>query len=48
VLDRRPALDGLDTALVMGLAVATTIGLATLSWRFFERPIVGWGHAFRY
>jgi peptidoglycan/LPS O-acetylase OafA/YrhL len=27
-------------------ALALTVGIAMLSWRFFERPIVAWGHAY--
>lgn len=30
------------------LAFAVTLALATLSWRLFERPLVGVGHKFRY
>lgn len=30
------------------VAVVVTYALASLSWRFFEKPIVAWGHKFRY
>jgi peptidoglycan/LPS O-acetylase OafA/YrhL len=29
-------------------AFLTTLFLATLSWRFFEKPIISWGHSFSY
>jgi peptidoglycan/LPS O-acetylase OafA/YrhL len=33
---------------VTALAVAITIALGKLSWRYFERPIVRWGHQRQY
>jgi peptidoglycan/LPS O-acetylase OafA/YrhL len=30
------------------LAFLATCSLAVLSWRFFEKPIIAWGHAFGY
>jgi peptidoglycan/LPS O-acetylase OafA/YrhL len=30
------------------LAFFTTWALAALSWKFFEKPIIGWGHQFLY
>jgi peptidoglycan/LPS O-acetylase OafA/YrhL len=41
----------LNTANTLGTTVASllvTIGLAALSWRFFEKPLVRRGHAFTY
>jgi len=29
-------------------AFALTWGLAALSWKFFEKPIINWGHSFLY
>jgi peptidoglycan/LPS O-acetylase OafA/YrhL len=33
---------------VTALAFFATWGLALLSWKFFEQPIIRWGHSFRY
>lgn len=33
---------------VIVLASATTIAFASLSWRYFEKPIVRWSHTWRY
>lgn len=30
------------------LAFAVTMGLAKLSWRYFEKPIIRWGHSWQY
>lgn len=35
-------------AAVTTLAFIVTWGLALLSWKFFEQPIIRWGHSFRY
>lgn len=39
--------NGLD-ALVTLMALAFTLGMASLSWRYFERPIVRYGQGLRY
>ena len=36
------------TALVTLLTLAASVALATLSWFLLERPIVRWGHSFKY
>ena len=33
---------------VTAIAFVVTWFLATLSWKFFEQPIIRWGHSFRY
>jgi peptidoglycan/LPS O-acetylase OafA/YrhL len=40
----RTAADGLVTL----LAVLATLALASLSWHFFERPLVDYGHTLKY
>ena len=39
-----PSVAGATAQAVTVLALALTLGLAALSWRFFEGPIVRWGH----
>ena len=43
-----PRSDSLKTALVSVLAAALSYGLAALSWRFFEHPLLRKGHALKY
>jgi len=39
-----PSVTGGTAQAVTVLALALTLALAALSWRFFEGPIVRWGH----
>ena len=43
-----PRFDGWRTALVSAIAAALSYGLAALSWRFFEHPLLRRGHALKY
>jgi peptidoglycan/LPS O-acetylase OafA/YrhL len=43
-----PRFDSLRTALVSALAAVLSYSLATLSWRFFEHPLLRRGHALKY
>jgi peptidoglycan/LPS O-acetylase OafA/YrhL len=43
-----PRITGGRDLLVSVLALALSLTLATISWRWFERPIVRWGHSFHY
>jgi peptidoglycan/LPS O-acetylase OafA/YrhL len=43
-----PAVRSLRDFAVMWLALAITVAIASLSWRYFERPVVAWGHSFAY
>jgi peptidoglycan/LPS O-acetylase OafA/YrhL len=43
-----PRFDSLTTALVSAFAAALSYGLAALSWRFFEHPLLRRGHALKY
>jgi peptidoglycan/LPS O-acetylase OafA/YrhL len=48
VLGRQPRFGSLaEIAVTLG-AVAVTLSLALLSWRFFEKPLVTWGRSVRY
>jgi peptidoglycan/LPS O-acetylase OafA/YrhL len=48
ILGRQPRFGSLaEIAVTLG-AVAVTLCLAMLSWRFFERPLVTWGRSVRY
>lgn len=49
ILRGRPSFDGWASILVTILSIATVLLLATISFRFVERPLVSWAHAkFRY
>lgn len=48
LLRQAPALRTWTDAAVTAGAVAATLGLAALSWRFFESRLVAWGHSFQY
>jgi peptidoglycan/LPS O-acetylase OafA/YrhL len=45
---RIPRFESWSTALVSALAVGLSYGLATLSWKFFEHPLLSRGHALKY
>ncbi|HUA38319.1 MAG TPA: acyltransferase [Candidatus Sulfopaludibacter sp.] len=42
------AINNLTDGLVTLFALLVTLLLATLSWHYFEKPIVRWGHSFAY
>jgi peptidoglycan/LPS O-acetylase OafA/YrhL len=48
VLGQHPKLDGWADAAVTALALAITLTAATISWNRLEKPIVRWGHTFKY
>jgi peptidoglycan/LPS O-acetylase OafA/YrhL len=45
---RIPRFESWSTALVSALAAALSYGLAALSWKFFEHPLLSRGHALKY
>jgi peptidoglycan/LPS O-acetylase OafA/YrhL len=48
VLHHSPTIAGAADGLVTLVALLITFAVATLSYKFFERPIVGLGHTFHY
>lgn len=48
VLGMNPRIANLKELLVSLIALALSLGLATISWRWLEKPIVRWGHSFQY
>ena len=48
ILGKDASIANLSDGAVTLLAFGTTVLLATLSWCFFERPIINWGHSFSY
>jgi len=48
VLHRQPQLANWQDAAVLVLSLVLTLLIAHLSWRYFEGPIVRFGHRFRY
>jgi peptidoglycan/LPS O-acetylase OafA/YrhL len=46
--DAEGGLQNIPDLLVTLFALALTIVLTTLSWRYFEKPIVRWGHRLKY
>lgn len=48
LLRQAPVLRTWTDAAVTAGAVAVTLGLAALSWHFFESRLVAWGHSFQY
>ena len=48
VLGNKPLIYNLPDAIVTLTALLVTLSLAALSWHFFERPIIRWGHSFSY
>ena len=48
ILGKEPEIkDALDVV-VTAVAFLTTLLIAAISWRFLEKPIIGWGHSFSY
>ena len=45
---QEPKMTNLPRALTTLLALGTTLGIASLSWRFFESKCVNWGRKFAY
>ena len=48
LLGQEPHITGLADVSVTIVALGATLGLAALSWHFFEKPIIRWGHTFSY
>jgi len=48
ILDQAPRILGIQELLVTLLALAITLAAASVSWRFFEKPLVALGHDFQY
>jgi len=48
ILKQTPGMQSPVDALVMLCALILTISLASLSWMFFEKPLVRLGHSFKY
>ena len=48
MLGMNPRIANLKEFLVALVALALSLGLATISWRWLEKPIVRWGHSFQY
>jgi peptidoglycan/LPS O-acetylase OafA/YrhL len=45
---RQPGITDVYTLLTMIACLAATLGIANLSWRYFERPLIGLGHGTEY
>ncbi len=48
LLGMNPRIANLKELLVSVLALALSLGLATISWHWLEKPIIRWGHSFQY
>ena len=48
LLGSRPSIAGLSGVSVTLLAAAVTVGLALLSWEYFEGPLLRLGHRYKY
>ena len=48
ILRQAPSISNLSDAIVTLLALTVCLGVATLSWHFFERPIVQYGQRILY
>lgn len=48
ILGKKPWIDNILDLAVALLAFLATLFFASLSWRFFEKPIIRWGHTFSY
>jgi peptidoglycan/LPS O-acetylase OafA/YrhL len=48
LLHQSPTLKTVTDGLVTTLAIALTLILASLSWHFLEKPLVEYGHSFKY
>jgi len=48
VLHQNPEMQNIQDVAVTVLALITTLTLATLSWKLFEKPIVAMGHVLQY
>ena len=48
ILGKDPSITNSLDGIVTLTAFLTTLLLATLSWRFFEKPVIDWGHSFYY
>ena len=48
IFGKDSTMENLSDAVVTSVAFLTTLFLATISWRFLEKPIIAWGHSFLY
>ena len=48
ILGKEPHITNWADGSVTIAALGTTLLLAALSWHFFEKPIIRWGHSFSY
>jgi peptidoglycan/LPS O-acetylase OafA/YrhL len=48
ILGREVSITNFLDGVVTFMALGVTLLLAILSWRFFEKPIIKWGHSFSY
>jgi peptidoglycan/LPS O-acetylase OafA/YrhL len=48
ILGKEAQIKNFTDAAVTGVGFIVTWVLAVLSWKFFEQPIIRWGHSFRY
>ncbi len=48
LLGMNPRIANFKELLVSLLALALSLGLATISWHWLEKPIISWGHSFQY
>jgi len=48
ILGKDLSITNLADGVVTLVAFGVTLLLAALSWRFFEKPIIDWGHSFSY
>ena len=48
ILHQSPGIRSLPDALITALALLTTLAIAALSYRYIEKPVIGFGHGFIY
>jgi peptidoglycan/LPS O-acetylase OafA/YrhL len=48
ILGKNTSINNLSDGVVTLAAFSATVLLATASWRFFEKPMIDWGHSFSY
>ncbi len=48
IFQGKPLLGNFSSGAVLILALLATMSVAVVSWHFFEKPIIRWGHSFTY
>jgi peptidoglycan/LPS O-acetylase OafA/YrhL len=48
LVGKEPIINNLSDGLMTFVALIASLFLATLSWHFFEKPLIKWGHSFSY